>query len=177
MNIPNILTTLRIILVPIYLSVFFSNRANGILLAGLIFILAGISDVLDGYIARKYNMTTKLGTVLDPLADKLMTFAVLFSFTWSKLIPPWIIIALGLKELSMIIGGAILYLFKGNQVLPSNIFGKVATVCFYGATLSIIFHLPEIISKGLFALTVGLNIVAFVNYLLIYLKMRENRVA
>ncbi len=177
MNIANILTIIRIILVPIYLRIFFSNRANGILLAGIIFILAGITDVLDGYIARKYNMTTKLGTVLDPLADKLMTFAVLFSLTWSKLIPVWIILALGLKELTMIIGGAILYLFKGNQVMPSNIFGKAATVCFYAATLSIIFRLGPGISKLLFILTVVLNIIAFINYLLIYLRMRESRVS
>ena len=177
MNIPNLLTSLRIVLVPIYLSVFFSSRENAILIAGIVFILAGISDVLDGYIARKYDMTTKLGTVLDPLADKLMTFAVLFSYTWKKIIPPWIIIALGLKEVTMIIGGSILYLFKGNQVLASNVFGKVATVCFYGATLSVIFHLPNTITRVLFILTVVLNIVAFINYLLIYLKMRENTVS
>ena len=106
MNIPNILTLLRIILVPIYLLVFFSNLKNRVLLAGLIFILAGISDVLDGYIARKYDLITKLGSVLDPFADKMMTFAVLISFTWAKLIPSWILIALGIKEMLMISGGA-----------------------------------------------------------------------
>src|SRR5690625_376644 len=174
MNIPNLLTTLRIFLIPVYLLVFFSNIRNRLIIAGIIFIIAGISDVIDGYIARKYNQTTKLGTVLDPVADKMMIFAVLISFTWSKLIPPWILIALGLKETVMILGGIILYFFKGNQVLPSNQYGKVATLFFYISTLSVIFRLPYKATKILFIITVILNLVAFVNYLLIYLSMRKN---
>ena len=173
MNVPNILTILRIFLVPIYLIIFFSNIENRVLIAGLVFILAGITDVLDGRIARKYNLQTKLGTVLDPFADKLMTFAILISFTYSSLIPPWILVAIGLKEVLMIAGGAVLYLSKGNQVLPSNRYGKVATLFFYAATLSIVFRLPDLVSMALFFLTVILNILAFFNYLQIYLEMRK----
>lgn len=173
MSIPNILTILRIILVPIFLIAFFSNMTNAIMIAGVIFILAGISDFLDGYIARKYDMGTKLGAVLDPLADKLMTFAVLISFTLAKLIPYWIPVALCIKEAIMIVGGAILYLFKGKQVMPSNNFGKVATVFFYLAALSVIFRLPDMITKILFIITLLLNLVAFINYLLIYIKIKE----
>lgn len=174
MNVPNLITIFRIILIPIYLLIFFSNLSNRILWAGLIFILAGISDVLDGYIARKYELTTKLGSVLDPFADKMMTFAVLISFTLGKLIPSWILIAMGIKEILLILGGVILYLFKGNQVLPANRYGKIATISFYAATLSIIFHLPDMVSKSLFIITVILNLLAFINYLIIYLSMRNN---
>jgi len=174
MNIANLITIFRIILVPIYLRVFFSNISNGIFWAGLIFIVAGISDILDGYIARKYNLITKVGSVLDPIADKLMSFAVLISLTWSELIPIWILIAIGMKELTLIIGGSILYLFKGNQVLPSNRYGKIATVSFYIAALSVVFKFPEILSKTLFVLTVSLNLLAFINYLIIYLSMGHN---
>lgn len=174
MNVPNILTILRIFFVPIYLIIFFSNIENRVLIAGLVFILAGITDVLDGRIARKYNLQTKLGTVLDPFADKLMTFAILISFTYSNLIPTWILVAIGLKEVLMIAGGAVLYLSKGNQVLPSNRYGKVATLFFYAATLSIVFRLPDLVSMALFFLTVILNILAFFNYLQIYLEMRKN---
>src|SRR5690606_28068991 len=126
------------------------------------------------YIARKYDLTTKLGAVLDPFADKMMTFAVLISFTYAKLITPWVLIALGIKETLMILGGAVLYLFKGNQVLPSNQYGKIATLSFYAATLSIVFHLPKIFSKALFIITVILNLLAFINYFIIYLSMRDN---
>lgn len=175
MNIPNLLTVFRIFLVPVYLYIFFSNIQNRIFISGLIFILAGITDLLDGYIARKYDLVTDLGALLDPAADKLMTFAVLISFTYAGLIPYWIIIALGVKEILLILGGGILYLFKGNQVLPSNKYGKLATVSFYAATLSVVFKLGEIATKGLFFITVVLNIMAFINYLSIYLKIRDNK--
>lgn len=175
MNIPNLLTILRMFLVPIYLFVFFSNMENKLLISGLIFILAGITDLLDGNIARKYNLVTKLGTVLDPIADKMMIFAVLISFTSAGYIPIWIIIAMGIKELLLILGGGILYLFKGKQVLPSNKYGKLATASFYAATISVIIGLGEIASQGLFIITVALNILAFVNYLLIYMRIRDNK--
>ena len=173
MNLANMITIFRILLIPIYLLVFYSGSDNYILFSGLIFILAGISDVLDGYIARKYDMITDLGSVLDPFADKMMMFAILISFVSKGIIPTWILLALGLKEVVMIFGGGILYLFKGKQVMPSNQFGKMATVSFYAATLSVVFKLPEIISKSLFVITVIMNIVAFINYLIIYINIRD----
>lgn len=176
MNLANMITIFRIILIPIYLAVFYSGSDNFILFSGLIFILAGISDVLDGYVARKYDMITDLGSVLDPVADKLMMFAILISFVSKGIIPTWILMALGFKEIAMILGGGILYLFKGKQVLPANKYGKFATLSFYVATLSIVFKLPEMFSTSLFILTVIFNIVAFINYLIIYLKIRDNLV-
>lgn len=174
MNIPNMLTILRILLIPVYLYFFYSNLENNILFAGIVFIVAGISDVLDGYIARKYDMSTKLGVMLDPIADKLMTFTILISFTTKGIIPLWILVALGIKEIMMILGGATLYLFKGKQTVSSNKYGKIATLSFYAATLSIVFKLPEIFSTSLFFLTVLLNVIAFLNYLIIFIKLRDN---
>ena len=175
MNLANMITIFRIILIPIYLGVFYSGSDNFILFSGLIFILAGISDVLDGYVARKYDMITALGSVLDPIGDKLMMCAILISFVSKGIIPTWILVALGLKEFVMIVGGGVLYLFKGKQVMPSDKYGKFATVSFYVATLSIVFKLPEIFSTSLFILTVIFNIVAFINYLIIYLKIKDNK--
>lgn len=172
-NVPNALTVLRIFLVPVYLYIFYSGSENNIFFAGLIFILAGITDVLDGYIARKYDLGTDLGAVLDPFADKLMSFTILITFATSGIIPMWILIALGIKEIVMVIGGGILYLFKGRQVLPSDKFGKIATISFYAATLSVVFGLPSIISTILFIVTVIFNLIAFINYLLIYLKIED----
>lgn len=172
-NLPNALTIFRIFLVPVYLYVFYAGSENNIFFAGLIFILAGLTDVADGYIARKYDLGTKLGAVLDPFADKLMIFTILVTFATSGIISMWILIALGIKEIVLIVGGGILYLFKGGQVMPSDKFGKVATASFYAATLSVVFRLPEILSSILFIVTVVLNLAAFVNYLLIYLKIRN----
>lgn len=175
MNLPNKITIMRIILIPIYLLVFYSNMENRLLLAGLIFLLAGISDLLDGYIARKYDLTTDLGAVLDPFADKLMSFAVLISFTTMKLIPPWVLIAIGIKEIFMIIGSAISIVHHKDTVVHANYYGKFATISFYIAILSIVFNLNELLSTMLLILTVSLNIIAFYKYLRIFLKVRENR--
>jgi cardiolipin synthase len=153
--------------------VFHSNLENRILISGMIFLLAGISDVTDGYIARKYNLITKFGTVLDPFADKMMSFSVLISYTISGLIPSWIVITLALKELFMILGGGLLYLHKDKKVIPSNKFGKIATFSFYAAILSIVFNIPPEISIILLLITVILNIVAFYNYLKIFLKLNK----
>src|SRR5699024_2009926 len=109
MNIPNIITIFRIILIPIFLVVFHSNLENRVLYSGLVFLVSGISDVLDGYIARKYDMGTKLGAVLDPFADKLTSFAVLISFNMENFIPISVLVLILLKEFIMIVGGAILY--------------------------------------------------------------------
>lgn len=173
MNIANMITIFRIFLIPIYVYVFYNFGDQGIFYAGMIFILAGVSDVLDGHIARKYNMTSDLGAVLDPFADKMMMFTVLISFTHKGIIPPIILIMLGLKELTMIVGGGVLYLFNGKQVIPSNIFGKMATVSFYISTLAVILDLSRPIWEKLFIITVLLNIVAFINYLLIFLRKKQ----
>ena len=171
MTIPNILTIIRIILVPLYLFVFYTVGENRILYAGTIYILAGLTDVLDGRIARKYGMVSKTGAALDPLADKLMTFAILISFTSAKLIPSWVLLVIGIKEVLMILGGFILYLFKEKRVLPSNKFGKIATVTFYAAILSIVFKVPSPTFINLLIITtVALNILAFINYFKIFLS-------
>lgn len=172
-NMPNALTILRILLVPVYLYIFYSGTENNIFFAGLVFLFAGITDVLDGYIARKYDLGTDLGAILDPFADKLMSFTILITFATSGIIPMWILIALGIKEVVMIVGGAVLYLLKGRQVLPSDKFGKIATISFYAATLSVVFGMPSLVSTILFTVTVIFNLIAFVNYLLIYLEMED----
>ncbi len=175
MNLPNKITIMRIILIPIYLLVFYSSMENRLLIAGLIFLLAGISDLLDGYIARKYDLTTDLGAVLDPFADKLMSFAVLISFASIKLIPMWVLIAIGFKEVFMIIGSGISLIYHKNTAVHANYYGKFATISFYVAILSIVFKINDLLSTVLLILTVTLNILAFYKYLRIFLVMRENK--
>ncbi len=77
MNIPNQLTLLRILLIPVFVLVFYMSFAWNNIIACLIFILAAITDILDGYLARKLNQTSSLGAFLDPVADKLMVAVVL----------------------------------------------------------------------------------------------------
>ncbi len=174
--IPNMITTLRFFLVPIYIMFFYSSIENSLLYATLIFILAGITDVIDGHIARKYNLITKLGTVLDPLADKLMQITVLVTFTTKGYVPLWAIAIIGIKEVLMIIGGLILYYGKSEEVIPANRYGKLATVVFYVTILTIAFSskgADSVISMILIIATVIITMIAFINYLIGFNKINK----
>lgn len=173
MNIPNILTTLRFFLIPIFVLVFYSSIENNVLYASLVFALAGVTDVLDGYIARAYNLVTKWGVAMDPLADKLMQITVIICFTSKSYLPIWVIIVVGLKELLMIVGALFLYYNVDKTVIPANKFGKVATIAFYVAILSIAFNFPDSINFILVLAAVILTLTAFINYLLGFKAVRK----
>lgn len=168
MNIPNILTMFRLFLIPVFILIFFSGIGNSLILAVAIFLVAGFTDVLDGYIARKFNMITKWGIVLDPLTDKLMLLTVLSCLVIEGYTPLWILLVIGAKEIFMIICGTLLY--RQDWVIPSNIFGKVSTLLFYLSIL--IISLGFRYGNYLLYVAVFSAVVAFVNYLVIYLKSK-----
>mgnify|MGYP002724416824 CR=1 FL=1 len=174
MTLPNLITLFRIILIPVYLVIFFSDIEDKVFIRGMIFMIAGVSDVLDGYIARRFNLESKLGAALDPFADKMMSFTVLVTFTMIGLIPVWRLIPMLVKEIIMIGGGLILYLKHGKSVIPSNRFGKAATFSLYAAILTIVFNMRMTISIVLLSITVILNLVAFNNYLKIFRKLLDD---
>lgn len=125
-HIPNILTILRFIFIPIILNFIF---AGNYILAFIFFTLSGITDVLDGFIARKFNLISNFGKLMDPLADKLTQISVLASLVKVNIIPFWILVIVILKELIMIIGASFLY--GKDVVVYSKWYGKLATVLFY----------------------------------------------
>ena len=125
-NIPNILTIIRFILIPIIL--YFIITGN-YLLGFIFFTISGITDILDGTIARKYNLISTFGKLMDPLADKLTQISVLATLTFKDIIPIWILVIVIFKELIMIIGASFLY--GKDVVVYSKWFGKLATVLFY----------------------------------------------
>lgn len=173
MNIPNILTVLRFLLIPAFVYYFFSAFENGIRIATGIFILAGLTDILDGYIARKYNLVTRLGIIMDPLADKLMLLTVLVSITVKHQIPLWIIFVVAAKEILMVLGA--ITLFNDHDiVVPANRFGKLSTIAFYIAVLTMTFRLPySSFFMYVFVLATFLALIAYLNnYLSIKKKHR-----
>lgn len=125
MNIPNILSLIRLGLIPVFVGVYFSGLPHDSLIAGLIFLVAFLTDVADGYIARRFNMITRLGRLLDPMADKLMKATAVTCMTIRGVIPIWVIIILVAKELTMLIG-SIVFFKRLKDVPSSNWFGKVA---------------------------------------------------
>jgi len=170
MNIPNALTIIRLLLIPGFVYYFFSPMENGIRIAIVIFVIAGLTDILDGFIARRYNLITRLGIVLDPLADKLMLLTVLISITLRNQIPFWIIVVVAIKETLLILGA--INLFNVHDiVVPANKFGKISTIAFYIAILAVAFELPysQVFLDGFVLLT----IVALVVYVNNYMNIRH----
>lgn len=166
MNIPNILTIIRFLLIPGFVYYFFSPMEYGIRIAIMIFVAAGLTDVLDGFIARRFNLITRLGIVLDPLADKLMLLTVLISITLKKQVPLWIIIVVAAKETLMILGA--ITLFNDHDiVVPANKFGKLSTIAFYIAILAVTFEIPysDVFLDFFVAVTVAALVVYFNNYI------------
>lgn len=161
MNVPNILTILRIILVPVFVVTFF--LVNKWVALG-VFIVAGITDALDGYIARRYDLKTELGAVLDPFADKLMLMSVLTVFTIKGYIPIIVVIIVGTKELFMIIVGIKFYLSQKKIVIPSNKFGKTATFLFYLSLILITFNFNKLLNDILIFTATVSTIIAFFSY-------------
>lgn len=125
-RIPNMLTILRFLIIPlIIISIFQGDYISGIIL----FTISGITDILDGFIARKFNLISNFGKLMDPLADKLTQISVLTSLVLVHIIPTWILVIVILKELIMVMGASFLY--GKNVVVYSKWYGKLATVLFY----------------------------------------------
>jgi len=174
-NIPNILSAFRLLLVPLFSIVFFSGLSNAKFWAAGIFLLAGATDVLDGYIARKYQWITPLGRMLDPLADKLMQMTVLVTLAVAGLLPIWFCALYFIKELFMFLGGLRLYK-KMADVIPANRYGKIAVVFFHLVILAVIFFDAQLAAWKTLLLLFSLLLmaVAFTGYIRDYLRtLRE----
>lgn len=168
MNIPNILTVLRFILIPVFGYHLFTGEYKT---AILLFMLSGLTDILDGYIARKFDMITPWGKLADPLADKLMQITALVLLTMQQRIPVVILIIVIIKELFMAIGSILLYK-KQNFVVSANWYGKMATIIFYFAIIIIIvFDLSNLLNNIFISIAVLSTLFAFYMYTLSYRRI------
>ncbi|MBF4692935.1 CDP-diacylglycerol--glycerol-3-phosphate 3-phosphatidyltransferase [Fusibacter ferrireducens] len=164
-HVPNLLTVFRILLVPIFIFTYLQDH-NAIALT--VFIIAGLTDLLDGYIARKYHLITTIGTLLDPLADKLMLLSVLTCMAMKNVLPIWVPALMYLKEFSLVIGSTILYFRHEKKAIPSNIYGKIATVSFSSFILLLLwFPQQPFLRYGIY-FSMLLKIIAIISYILIY---------
>ena len=139
-NVPNILSVIRILLVPVFVVLLLSGHNVA---ATIVFLAAGLTDVLDGYIARKYNCISTLGKVLDPLADKLIQASAFICLWVMNYIPWWMPVIYFIKEILTIIGASIVFT-KKKSVVMSNVFGKLATVLVFGAIAVILLFKEKI---------------------------------
>lgn len=126
MNIPNLLTLLRGAMIPIFYIIFFSNITNNFLWATVIFIIASLTDWLDGFLARRWNLVTNFGKIMDPLADKLLVMTALICLLAVFRIPPWAVIIILARE--MAITGLRIIVASEGVVVAADILGKLKTV-------------------------------------------------
>lgn len=171
-NVPNVLTILRVLLIPVFVILFFSGETPEEVQTYRywslgVFLLASFTDMLDGKIARKYNLITDFGKLFDPLADKLMVCTALICQGVAGVFP-WIAIGIVMgKELVMVLGGAAM--LKRGVVVYSNLWGKAAQVCFIVAlTLAFFGQVWESIGVRIdliiLWITVALTLGAMVQY-------------
>jgi len=136
MNLPNKLTVLRIILIPVFVVLLLINIPYGDYFAAAIFITAAFTDSLDGYLARRWKQVTRLGIILDPLADKLLITAALISLVELGRIPGWIAIVILGREFA--VSGLRAVKAGDGIIIPASIFGKLKTLTQIIAVLFII---------------------------------------
>ena len=128
MSIPNLLSLLRLVLVPVFAVVFFQPAPDAHRWAVLIYLTAFLTDVADGWIARHFNQITKLGRILDPLADKLLVSSAMICFVAlpSNPMPAWVVIVIIARE--FIISGFRLVASDAGVVIAASYWGKIKTV-------------------------------------------------
>mgnify|MGYP001470304292 CR=1 FL=1 len=158
MNLPNKLTIIRVLMIPLYLRY----------IAGVIFTLAAVTDALDGYIARKNNLITNFGKFMDPLADKLLVCSALICFVDLDLMPGWIAIIIIARE--FIISGFRLVASDSGVVLAAGWWGKIKTnvqiIMSVMLTVDLDFKVINILEVISVYLALALTIISMLDYLI-----------
>lgn len=196
-TIPNIISFIRILLIPVFGVLFYNGE---LLWALLILAFSGFTDFIDGKLARKLNQVSELGKMLDPIADKLTqaTIAIVYFFTFRNAenetlnLFAWVFLLFILKELVMLVGGAIM-IAVGIRPGAAEIYGKAATLVFYvvmvvlmafgpeigafraeeGAIVQL-FTLPDAVMMVLVVISLIMTIIAFLSYMPgVYSQVKE----
>ena len=127
LTVPNVISIFRILLIPVFVVLLLIGQN---IYAFLVFVLACISDGIDGFVARQFRQETKLGTILDPIADRGLIITGSIALCILGRLPLWILVLVLLRDLTFLIGGG--YLYKTCNFRPKVIMlGKIATTFFY----------------------------------------------
>ena len=169
MNLPNKLTLFRVVLIPFFvfflLAPYFEEYGNYIAVA--IFIVASITDFLDGKIARKYNLVTNFGKFMDPLADKLLVCSALICLIQLELIPAWVVIIIIARE--FIISGFRLVASDNGVVIAASYWGKFKTAFQMLTVIVLILNISNkvftILGTVLIYVSLALTVISLIDYI------------
>jgi cardiolipin synthase len=175
MGLPNWLTMLRILLIPVFVTLLVYRRAG---LALLVFCLASLTDMLDGYIARSQGRQTRLGAFLDPMADKLLLTSGFVTLTWLKVIPFWITAVVVSRDVVLSIGVLVIHVAGGTVHPAPTWIGKMSTVfqmlTVLAAMAAVYFQLlPPFVTTLLAWVTAAFTITSGLQYIIRGLKQLE----
>ena len=162
MNLPNKLTVLRVIMIPFF--VFFYLTGH-VYIADILFIIASLTDMADGKIARKYNLVTNFGKFMDPLADKLLVAAALICFVEVNRIPAWIVLIIISRE--FIISGFRLVASDNGVVIAASYWGKFKTTFQMIGVVLLIFNIPVLstLTTIIVWIALALTVISLVDYI------------
>jgi len=167
-TVPNLLTVFRMVLIPVFVSLLFYQR---FILALGIFILAGITDGLDGLLARRFDQKSQLGTILDPIADKLMLVTSFVVLSMRSVFPQplpshlpvpfWVTVAVISRDVFILVGAAAINIVTGFRGFRPSMLGKINTVVQIFAIAIIIFAASVPYGTGYYLPTLYTTVFAF----------------
>ena len=157
MNLPNTLTVIRIALAPIYFAAFFftewtgSGQVAALIVLAIVFVVMEVSDLLDGYFARKYELVTEIGKVIDPFGDVMSRMTYFFCFTLSGLMPAWVFLVLLYRELGITF--LRMLMIRRGVAMAASIWGKAKAVTYAaGGVLGLAYVVFERLSPEVYFL-------------------------
>ena len=172
-SIPNILTYARILLVPVFIIVYLNAKGlSGHIWAAVIVVVSGLTDIVDGYIARKYHMITDWGKIVDPIADKAMQFAMLFCVVWKYPLVWILVVFYAVKEIVSFAFSSYLYRHQ-KYISGANWAGKLCTVVLFLVMMALIVvpKVPDNILIIMIIVSGAFMLLAFVVYMTAYIKL------
>lgn len=170
-DIPNLITAFRILLVPPV--VFFLVDGKYVEALSL-FVLAGVSDGVDGYLARRFGWRSRLGSILDPLADKLLVISVFVTLGWVGAVPVWLVMAVLVRDIVIVLGAVTYHFFVGQYSMAPTFISKLNTtvqiLLIMELMLSQVWALPELLTTSLIYTLLGTLVLSGLDYVWVWGK-------
>ena len=165
----NFLSILRVLLIP-FLLYFIAQGPAAQLQAVLLLLIASITDIGDGWVARRYNQVSRLGKILDPLADKIFLACLLGGLVIWRDLPLWLLGMLFVRDLAIVLVGGLLLRSRG-LVIAANRWGKYTTLCMVLTALSYVLEAPASLRMGLGMAAAALVVVSSLSYAQLALRL------